>query len=276
MNERSPQRARAIRIIAVLVVLIAAELAVLVYLLIDRTDSRQSAADQSVADQTAPAETATIPTPTAEPVVDLAPTADMGQEYIDKLVFLGDSTTYGLGFYDVVPFTQVWTPASGTMALDNWAIETIDYRDPASPDTSESLSIIDCAARCRPDILVITLGVNGIAFLDEASFKQYYTDLINAVLAASPDTKIICQSLYPVMDSKAPGGIDNARVNAANVWVRDVAAATGTRYLNSHDLLMDSTGNLNAAYNNGDDMGIHLNPDGFAVVMQNLRTHAYQ
>ena len=269
MNERTPQRARAIRIIAVLLVLIAAELAVLVYLLLS---NRQ----QPAADQTAPAETAVVPTPTAEPTVDLAPTADMGQEYIDRIVFLGDSTTYGLGFYDVVPFTQVWTPASGTMALGNWAVETIDYRDPASPETSESLSIVDCAARRKPEVLVITLGINGIAFLDEAGFKQYYTDLINAVLAASPDTKIICHSLYPVMDSKAPGGIDNARVNAANGWVRDVAAATGTRYLNSHDLLMDGTGNLNAAYNNGDDMGIHLNPDGFAVVMQNLRTHAYQ
>ncbi len=273
MNERTRSRARARRIIAVLVCLIVAELAVLVFLVVRYAGGRQEAAGQQPAqEQTATA----IPSPTAGPAVELAQTEDMGQAYVDKLVFLGDSTTYGLGFYDVVPFTQVWTPASGTMALANWAIETIDYHPPEAPDAPEDLSITDCAARRRPEVLVITLGVNGVAFLDETSFKQYYTDLVNALLAASPDTHIICQSMYPVIDSKTPDGIDNARVNTANGWIRDVAAATGTRYLNSHDLLTDSTGGLDPAYNNGDDMGIHLNPDGFSVVLQNLRTHAYQ
>lgn len=260
------------RVIVILLCLILVELAVLAFMLVRyRTgNARQEPSAQTQA--------AVTPTPSPEPTpvpVDLPETADMGQEYQDKLVFLGDSTTYGLGFYDVVPFTQVWTPASGTMALYNWAIETIDYYAPDSPDSAVGLSITDCAARRQPEVLVITLGINGIAMLDETSFKQHYTDLIQAIQTASPNTKIICQSLYPVIDSRAPGGISNAAVNTANVWVRDVAAATGVRYLNTHDLLMDETGGLRVEYNNGDDQGIHLNADGFAVVLQNLRTHPY-
>ena len=280
------------RVIAVLACLIVLALAALAFVLVRYAGApapqTAPAADAGSA-QTAESAATPIPTPTAVPTpeptaeppaepaaaVDLPETADMGQEYQDKLVFLGDSTTYGMRAYDVVPTAQIWTPASGTLALFNWAIETIDYHDPLTGQATP-LSISDCASVRQPEVLVITLGVNGIAFLDEASFKQYYTDLVRAIQAVSPNTKIICHSLYPVIDSKTPGGIDNARVNAANVWVRDVAAATGARYLNSHDLLTDESGGLRADYSNGDDQGIHLNAAGFAVVLQNLRTHPYQ
>lgn len=47
--------------------------------------------------------------PTAEPTPELTPpltilreTADMGQDFIDRFVFLGDSTTYGLAYYVVI------------------------------------------------------------------------------------------------------------------------------------------------------------------------------
>ena len=220
-------------------------------------------------------ETTDAPADTA-PSVELAETEDMGQEYIDKIVFLGDSTTYGMGAYGVLPFTQIWTAEAGTLALFNWEIDPIAYYDPADPYNAKKLSIPECAAARKPEYLVITLGVNGIAFLDEAEFKDYYTEMVQAIQAASPDTKIICQSIYPVLDDVTPGGIDNAGVNAANKWIYDVAEATGTRYLNTHDLLMDDTGNMRRSYSNGDSMGIHLNTTGFDVVLNNIRTHGWQ
>ena len=200
----------------------------------------------------------------------------MGQEYIDKFVFLGDSTTYGMGAYDVLPFTQIWTDEAGTLALFNWEVDPIAYYDPADPYNARSLSIAEAAGVRKPEYLLITLGVNGIALLDETQFKDYYTELVRAIQAASPDTKIICHSIYPVLDDVTPSGIDNAAVNAANGWIYEVAQATGVRYLNSHDLLTDSTGNLRREYSNGDSMGIHLNTAGFDVVLSNIRTHGWQ
>lgn len=46
----------------------------------------------------------------------LGETADAGDEYISKMVFIGDSTTYGLKAYEVLDGSQVWTPSSGTLA----------------------------------------------------------------------------------------------------------------------------------------------------------------
>ena len=220
-----------------------------------------------------PPEPTAVPTavPTAPPTV-LGQTGDMGQDYIDRFVFLGDSTTYGLTYYEVLPRTQIWTPASGTLTLNNWAVETVEY-DGGQGDVC-SLSIADAAARRQPEYLLITLGLNGISFLQEEDFKSYYTSLIRAVQAASPATKIICNSIYPVIDAQVSSDIGNDRINAANGWIEAAAAETGTRYLNTHDALTDESGGLRAEYCNGD--GIHLDPDGFAAVLQSIRTHGYR
>ena len=91
----------------------------------------------------------------------LGETEDAGQEYIDKLTFLGDSTTYGLKAYEVLSggmnTTQVWTPKSGTLTLYNYATATIVF-----PETGEEISIVDAVTRKQPEYLVITLGANGV------------------------------------------------------------------------------------------------------------------
>ena len=207
--------------------------------------------------------------------VELPQTQDMGSDYQNRLIFLGDSTTYGLYSYGILPHYQVWTPSSGTMSLFNWAAETIEYYAPGDPANAQNIAIIDCAAYSQPEYVVITLGLNGIALLDEQQFKDYYTGLIQAIQQASPNTRIICNSIYPVIDEKTSSEITNAKINAANGWIKDVAAATNCRYLNSHDELMDETGQLPAQYEGGDD-GIHMNADGYNAVLQIVRTHAWQ
>ena len=219
------------------------------------------------------------PTPTPEPTpvpVELGETPDAGQEYIDKIVFLGDSSIYWLAGHGILPFTQVWTDSIGTMSLFNVPVDPIAYYDPANPTVAESLLIPECAARRQPEILIITLGLNGIAILDEDQFRSYYTDMLAQIQQASPNTKIILQSILPVMDSRVPSGISNAKINTANQWIYSIAEEMGVRYLNSHDVLMDENGQLRTDYNDDLAMGIHMNPTGFEALLMNIRTHAWQ
>ena len=215
------------------------------------------------------------PSEPADPAagVELGETEDQGTAYIDRLTFLGDSTTYGLKAYGVLTdrtdTKQVWTPASGTLTLSNQSIATIVY-----PETGEEISIAAAAERAKPEYLVITLGVNGVSFMDEEYFKSEYTKLIESIQAASPDTKIICNSIYPVAASYTLlDSINNTKITAANGWIRDVAAATGTRFLNSASAITGADGWLPEEYQNGD--GIHLNSTGFLKVLDYMRTHAY-
>ena len=199
----------------------------------------------------------------------LTETPDAGQEYIDKLTFIGDSTTYGLKAYEVVNGNQVWTPSSGTLALFNQSIATIVY-----PKTGEEILIVDAVKDAQPEYLVLTIGVNGVAMMDEQAFKAEYIDLIQRIQAASPNTKIICNSIYPVETSyeAKDNGINNAKIEAANIWVYDIAEATGTHFADSASVLKGADGSLNPEYGNGD--GLHLCPAGFNLVLNYLRTHA--
>ncbi len=116
--------------------------------------------------------------------VTLIETIDLGQEYIDKFIFLGDSTTYALDHYDIIPFKQVWTPASGTLDLSKWSVSTVSFPN------KTSWAISDAAAEIKPEYLLITLGVNGVSHMNEAYFTAEYTSLVTSIQEASPDTKL--------------------------------------------------------------------------------------
>lgn len=219
-------------------------------------------------------EPSVMPSVAVEPATLLAESEDAGQAYIDSIIFLGDSTTNGLRSYGMLSggtsTTQVWTPTSGTLTLAYHSTATIVY-----PDSHEEISIVEAVTRKQPDILVITLGVNGVSFMGEEYFKDEYTKLIQGVLEASPDTKVICNSIYPVEnDYQHIGQINNTNIPLANSWIFDVAVATDTRYTDSASVLKASDGSLNESLGNGD--GIHLGPDGYQAVLDYLRTHAYK
>ena len=203
----------------------------------------------------------------------LAETADAGQAYIDKLVFLGDSTTYGLRAYKMLAggkdTTQVWTPKTGTLTLSQASFATIVY-----PETDEELTIADAVAKKKPEYLVITLGVNGVAFMKEDYFKSEYKKIIESVQTASPDTKIICQSIFPVAKTYARlESINNELIDAANKWICEIAAECGVKYLDTNSALRDADSWLPEDYHNGD--GMHLQTNSFTIELNNIRTHAW-
>ena len=203
----------------------------------------------------------------------LGETPDAGREYLDKLIFLGDSTTYGIGYYyrhgytDLVPPSQVWTPTNGTMTLSYYATTRLYY-----PPTGEELLIAEAAARYQPEILVITLGVNGISFMDEDWFVRDYTALVKSIQEASPDTRIILNSIYPVADSyEYQSSINNEKIGRANGWIEKMSVELGVRFLYSFEAL-EEDGKLPESGQNGD--GLHLTGESFGKVMAYIRTHA--
>ena len=213
-------------------------------------------------------------TPAVTPV-RLAETADAGHGYLDRFVFLGDSTTYGIGYYydrgytDLCPPNQVWTPASGTLTLSNYKIATVVY-----PETGEEIPIEEAVARAKPEYLMITLGVNGVSFMDEEWFIQDYTALVELIRQASPDTKIILNSIYPVAASyQHQNDINNEKIRAANGWIERIAEDTGVRFLNSFESLVGEDGYLSEESQTD---GIHLTGEAFGKVMKYIRTHEYK
>lgn len=222
------------------------------------------------------ADTGDLPTSTTpDPSVTLKESADMGQAYIDSIVFLGDSTTYHMKSRGVLTggkdTKQVWSGALGTLTLDgNIHKTTIVY-----PKTGTEMTVAKAAEQETPQYMVITLGVNGVSFCTETQFKAYYGKLITSIKQASPETKIILQSIFPVTESYDAGGhgITNAKIDAANAWVMQIASEHGCKYLDTASVLKNNQGAMIALYDNGD--GIHMTAEGYQAILQYIRTHGY-
>ena len=204
-------------------------------------------------------------------------TPDYGQNYINNIIFIGDCTITPIRqtelLLDGSETKQIWSGERGTLSLD-YAISTATI---VYPETNESTSISNAIAKRLPDYVVITLGYeNGVAFCTEEKFKNYYSSLITEIKKASPDTKIILQSVFPVSDRKQKDDSDitNDKIDRANAWIEELALDASVRYLNTASILKDSNGNLLAIYDSGD--GFTLNTDGYTAVLNYIRTHGYR
>lgn len=200
----------------------------------------------------------------------LAETEDYGQEYIDKIVFIGDSTTNGLAFFGLIPEERVWVPESKTFTLGRQNVDGV-----VLTDLGETMLVKDAVALKKPEYVVLTMGVNGIKIFGEEDYKREFESLVNDILEASPTTKVILNSIYPIA-ARYPyqDEINNDKINRANGWIRDVAKTTGTRYLATSTVLTGADGYLPDEYQGGD--GIHLNTDGYEIVLDYIRTHGYK
>ena len=216
------------------------------------------------------------------PVATLPQTEDMGEEYLNKITFLGESTTYGLWHYGVLKdgkaSSQVWTGAtvqngriccSGTLSLSPSITSTKIFY----PSTGEALTVSEALRHKDPEILVITLGLNnGAAYYTEDMFKECYRMLLNTVKHTSPNTKILLQSLFPVAKVCEIQAYTPERIRLCNTWIRELAIEYELGYLDTFSVLIDSEGFLKPEYDNGGD-GIHLNREGLLEVLHYIRTH---
>ncbi|MBQ7397467.1 MAG: hypothetical protein IJW09_01415, partial [Clostridia bacterium] len=104
-------------------------------------EGEQPDVDNNDVDTEAPNGDDTPSIPTAKPSRVLGATADMGQAYIDSMIFVGESTTAHLRSRGVLTggksTKQVWSNESNTMALDlNIMQTTINY-----PETGKAMTI---------------------------------------------------------------------------------------------------------------------------------------
>ncbi len=200
----------------------------------------------------------------AEAAVD-APEAEQG-DFIGALTFLGDSITAHMADRADVEPDQLWCAKERYLNLD----AKITYAKLVAPDTGNEETVAELAARLRPRYLVITLGIDyGVYYFrnDQATFAKCYEKLLDAVSAASPDTVILVQSIFPV--SPLCRSITNEMIDKANATLREICARRGLLYLDTQRVLRDEQGFLRAEYCSSAD-GIHLSAEGYRAVLDHI------
>ena len=204
--------------------------------------------------------------------ITLIRTDDAGMEYQDSLVFVGDSLTANLINKGVLTggtnTRQVWRTESNVFNLNAEVTST----KIVFPGTGEKLTVAEAAKSAKPAVLIVTLGADwGVSYLSEEEFKACYDKLVKGILKASPKTDVVLQSIFPVTAGCA--SLDNDRIDTANKWVKEIAAANECYYLDTQSVLKDENNCLMADYCDSTD-GIHLNQAAYEVILTYVRTHA--
>ena len=199
--------------------------------------------------------------------ITLPASADAGQSYIDKIYFVGESTTAHF-FKGGVARAHILVPTSATLTLGSDILQiTVG---------NKNLTIPEAVKDKNAEILIITIGVNNATNFSKKQFKTFYGKLIEAIIASSPDTKIILQSSFPVTEefSSKTNAISNESIDRNNEWTKELAKEYSLKYLDTQSILKNDSGALNEEYQNGD--GIHLNEKAYSLIVEYIRTHAIE
>lgn len=195
----------------------------------------------------------------------------------DEVAFFGDSTTHGMIRYIVendgrlgTPYTtlqrdQILTPPNGTFYLRNIPTTQIYYK-------GRTDVLAEAIRRSSPKILIVTVGVNGLPHWTKETFTELYNRLLNLFEEASPDSRIVLQSVYPTAKVRAVqlSSFTVDKVDRLNGWIKEIATDRGLLYINTADALKGDDGWLRPEYQNGD--GLHLNTAGFNCVLSSIES----
>ena len=190
--------------------------------------------------------------------------------YMEKIIYVGDSMVLYYDINKLVPSKRLW------------------YRNSLDPKTALSSSLfhlyqdtgktmVELYKENQPEISILTLGTNSVAYMDMEVFIDHYRQLIQAILKASPKTKLIVQSIPPVDRSKdeANSPINNDKINKFNYHIVKMCQELGVKFLNSQVAMKDESGSAKDGYCIEKD-GIHPSREGHTALYEYTKNHAYE
>ncbi len=195
----------------------------------------------------------------------LAKTSKAKKSYLDGLTILCDSSMISLRGSELCG-AAIWSSESGTLsmnAIDDWMVRFPSDGSLVSPSNAVLIE--------KPEILILAVGNDSSAGMSKQDFISSYSELIEGLVKANPDAKIVCLSLCSVTSVYV--GSDSMTPETAgkiNGWIREVCMQTGAYYGDMSDTLYED-GCLRDDY--ADGSGRALNTAGLEAVLDYLRTH---
>lgn len=198
----------------------------------------------------------------------LVQTADAGEDYLNSLTILCDSSTASLRGAGLCT-ASVWSSETGRLPMNESADWTIRY-----PGDGSYIGPASAALIAKPKILIVAVGSDGLAEMSKDSFMESYEALIRGIANASPKTVIVCIS--PCSVTAAYSGTDEfskEKASEVNGWIKSVCIKTGAYYGDLNDTLCIN-GYLRDEY--ADGSGRALNNAGLRELLNYLRDHSVE
>lgn len=188
------------------------------------------------------------------------------EDYLEDTVFIGDSRTVGFAHYGYLKDKNVYAIKDQTQqgALSD---EFVDM------GTGRLLTVAQAAAISKPKRMIVAFGINEM-YVDEVTFINHYSKLVDDLRDASPNSQIIIQSMLPVSYSypiTKNANISNDKIDSYNELLKQFAKDKNCKYLDTTSALKDKYNSLAPEYDGGD--GLHFNANAYKALLQYLEQH---
>lgn len=187
-------------------------------------------------------------------------------DYIDSMVFLGDSRVVAMETYGHIRSDNTFAEVG--ISLSAFKNKAFYY-----PAYGYDMKITKILAHKKPKIVYIALGVNGVGYVDNDAFIEDYSDLIDDILEVSPDSEIIIQSILPVgtkQESKLPE-LNNDNIDEVNLLLMKLAFEKNVYYLDVASVMKQADNTLADEYDDGG--GLHFTSRAYDVIMNYIKNH---
>ena len=224
---------------------------------------------------------AAFTTPVAAPYAiegQLPKSSRVASSYFDDAVFVGDSVSLGLSYYeaanDVLGKAQFLT--AGSLGSGN-ALGAVTDSSVHPRYNGTKMKVEKGVAACGAKKVYIMLGMNDIGAYGVDKSVANFKTLVQKILQEAPGVKIFVESVTPRVAQGAKS--DNVTLNNKNItsYNRKLAALCsqqGWYFVNVAEVMFDSTGHLIRSYcSDPDGMGMHFAPAGCKAWVDYLYTH---
>ena len=232
--------------------------------------------------ETATAESAAVPhaadlaVQTAAVGTVLPQTADAGRSYVDETLFIGDSNTarYLLYADDTGQAFTTLNNNIGVVSMGAGAITSLKCEK--FKGSSTMYTVPEAVAMLKPKRIIICFGTNNLSgpSTDTTNFISTYLKGLQAIQTAWPYCDIIVSAIPPLDKKRENTRLTMTQVDAYNAALVKMCEENGFKFLNSAEVLRDSTtGWAKTDYTLSD--GVHLSKTAVTAYFAYVRTHAY-
>lgn len=221
---------------------------------------------------------------TVQPVTQAAtqavtqPPAAVDPSWFDDAVFIGDSVTVALDYYcasdpDILGNAQFVCGVS--LGYHN-ALWPIDSEYAVHPTYQGEVVLAETAAAVTSAKKVfIMLGVNDIGTYGADDTMDTAAELVDRILACTPDVDIYMQSTTPMVDERESDWLNNDKISGFNSQLKAYCTEKGYHFIDVYHQVCNDEGDLKEDYCSDIDVqGIHFTNQGCSVWAEYLKTAA--
>lgn len=199
----------------------------------------------------------------------LTETSDAGAEYLSSTVFVGDQFTQSIQSNNQITLDQF---AGGEgLSLSNVLRQSCVYFE----GDGTAYTVAQALAMMKPRRVVVTLGSNDLGGNYTAdTFVQDYKQFLGAVNSAYPYCDIIVNSIPPVAETADNAAQTQLLIDQFNQALAVMCNDAGYKYLNSAEVLKETSGYAEDAYLNNTGSG--FSGAGVNTLLDYFKTHSYE